>query len=75
MAEHSGLSQFTVGRSWRQFPLKAHRADTFELSTDPLFIETVYDVFGLHSVDEKLLSAIGAQDTTPRAHELGRPQA
>ncbi|MFF1300892.1 MULTISPECIES: hypothetical protein [unclassified Streptomyces] len=71
-----------------------------------MFIEKVYDVVGLHSVDGKpqiqalgrsppvlpimpgmpeqrthattsatLLSVIGAQDSIPRAHELGRPQA
>ncbi|MFI5475539.1 hypothetical protein ACIA6D_35720 [Streptomyces cacaoi] len=39
MAEHSGLSKSTVGRIWRQFQLKPHLADTFKLSTDPLFVE------------------------------------
>jgi transposase-like protein len=63
MAEHSGLSKSTVGRIWRQFQLKPHLADTFKLSTDPLFVEKVYDVVGLYfnppegavvlSVDEK----------------------
>ncbi len=47
MAEHSGLSKSTVGRIWRQFQLKPHLADTFKLSTDPLFVEKVYDVVGL----------------------------
>ncbi|MFE1287425.1 helix-turn-helix domain-containing protein [Streptomyces sp. NPDC058751] len=37
----------TVGRIRRQFQLKPHLADTFELSTDPLFAEKVYDVAGL----------------------------
>ncbi|WP_327241044.1 IS630 family transposase [Streptomyces sp. NBC_01318] len=46
-----------------QFQLKPHLADTFKLSTDPLFVEKVYDVVGLYfnppegavvlSVDEK----------------------
>ena len=63
MAEHSGLSKSTVGRIWRKFQLKPHLADTFKLSTDPLFVEKVYDVVGLYfnppegavvlSVDEK----------------------
>ena len=48
MAEHSGLSKSTVGRIWRQFQLKPHLADTFKLSTDPLFIEKVYDIVGLY---------------------------
>src|ERR1039457_3069737 len=29
-------------------PLKPHLADTFKLSTDPLFVEKVYDVVGLY---------------------------
>lgn len=63
MAERSGLSASTIGRIWRAFDLKPHRAETFKLSTDPLFVEKVYDVVGLYlnppeaavvlSVDEK----------------------
>jgi len=63
MAERSGLSASTIGRIWRAFDLKPHRTDTFKLSTDPLFVEKVYDICGLYlnppeaavvlSVDEK----------------------
>jgi transposase-like protein/transposase len=63
MAQRSGMSKSTVGRIWRKFQLKPHLADTFKLSTDPLFIEKVHDVVGLYfnppdgavvlSVDEK----------------------
>jgi hypothetical protein len=63
MARHSGLSKSTVGRIWGQFQPKPHLADTFKLSTDPLFVEKVYNVVGLYfnppegavvlSVDEK----------------------
>ena len=45
------------------FGLQPHRTDTFKLSTDPLFVEKVYDIVGLYlnppemavvlSVDEK----------------------
>jgi transposase len=48
MAERSGLSKSTIGRIWRMFELKPHRADTFKLSTDPLFVEKVVDVVGLY---------------------------
>ena len=48
MAQRSGLSRSTVGRIWRDFGLKPHRAETFKLSTDPLFIEKVVDVVGLY---------------------------
>ncbi len=63
MAQRSGLSKSTIGRIWRAFELKPHRADTFKLSNDPLFVEKVYDICGLYlnppeaavvlSVDEK----------------------
>jgi transposase len=48
MAARSGLSKSTVGRIWRDFGLKPHRAETFKLSTDPLFVEKVVDVVGLY---------------------------
>jgi transposase len=63
MAAHSGLSRSTVGRIWKAFRLQPHRAETFKLSRDPLFIDKVRDVVGLYidpperaivlSVDEK----------------------
>lgn len=48
MAERTGLSKSTIGRIWRDFGLKPHLADTFKLSTDPLFVEKVVDVVGLY---------------------------
>jgi len=46
MAKRSGLSKSTIGRIWRDFGLKPHLADTFKLSTDPLFVDKVVDVVG-----------------------------
>jgi transposase len=48
MAKRSGLSRTTIGRIWKAFELKPHRVDGFKLSTDPLFVEKVYDVVGLY---------------------------
>ena len=48
MAQRTGLSKSTIGRIWKAFDLKPHRADTFKLSKDPLFVEKVYDVVGLY---------------------------
>jgi transposase len=72
MAKASGLSQSAVGRIWRAFGLQPHHAETFKLSTDPLFIEKVRDIVGLYlnppdralvlCVDEK--SQIQALDRT-----------
>ncbi len=72
MAKACGLSQSSVSRIWRAFALQPHRAETFKLSKDPLFIEKVRDIVGLYlnppdramvlCVDEK--SQIQALDRT-----------
>ena len=72
MAKKLGVSQSTVSRVWRAFGLQPHRAETFKLSTDPLFVEKVRDIVGLYlnpptkamvlCVDEK--SQIQALDRT-----------
>lgn len=72
MAQRGGVSRSTVNRIWRAFGLQPHRAETFKLSTDPLFIEKVRDIVGLYlnpperalvlCVDEK--SQIQALDRT-----------
>ena len=48
MAKRSGLSQSAVSRIWRAFTLQPHRAETFQLSKDPLIIEKVRDIVGLY---------------------------
>jgi transposase-like protein len=48
MAERSGLSASTIGRIWKAFELKPHRAEGFKLSNDPLFVDKVFDVVGLY---------------------------
>jgi hypothetical protein len=44
MAAHAGLSKSTVGRIWKAFRIQPHRAETFKLSKDPLFVDKVRDV-------------------------------
>src|SRR5919197_4407678 len=70
MAKRTGLSKSTIGRIWKAFDLKPHRAEGFKLSNDPLFVEKVYDIVGLYlnppeaavvlSVDEKSRAPRGA---------------
>src|SRR5499425_1285901 len=57
MAKRCGLSQSAVSRIWRAFALQPHRAETFQLSKDPLFIEKVRDIVGLylHPPDKALV--------------------
>jgi transposase len=72
MARRSGISTSSVGRIWRAFGLQPHRAETFKLSQDPLFVDKVRDIVGLYlnppdhalvlCVDEK--SQIQALDRT-----------
>jgi transposase len=72
LAAHLGLSQHAVWRTWQAFGLQPHRQEKFKLSTDPQFVEKVYDICGLYlnpperavvlCVDEK--SQIQALDRT-----------
>jgi len=72
LARKLKVSQSTVSRVWRAFGLQPHRAESFKLSTDPLFIDKVRDIVGLYlnpptqamvlCVDEK--SQIQALDRT-----------
>lgn len=85
MAREVGMSQSAISRIWRTFELQPHRATTFKLSTDPLFIEKVRDVVGLYlsppdralvlCVDEK--SSIQALDRTQPLlpMRVGHPEA
>ncbi|GAB1331993.1 IS630 family transposase [Streptomyces sennicomposti] len=48
MAAATGMSQSAISRIRRAFALAPHRSQTFKLSTNPLFIDEVRDVVGLH---------------------------
>lgn len=48
MAKRAGLSQSGITRIWRALGLQHHRSASFELSTDPLFVDKVRDIVGLY---------------------------
>ena len=48
MAQNTGMTQTAVSRIWRAFGLKPHKVDYWKLSTDPNFIDKLYDVVGLY---------------------------
>lgn len=48
MAAKAGISNERVARIWQSFGLKPHRVESFQLSTDPFFVEKVRDVVGLY---------------------------
>jgi transposase len=82
MAKASGINQTAISRIWRAFSLAPHRAETFKLSKDPLFIDKVRDIVGLYMnpperalvlcVDEK--SQIQALDRTAPLLPMGPGQ-
>jgi transposase len=73
MAQRSGLSKSSIGRIWRAFELKPHRADGFKLSTDPLFVEKVHDVVGLY-VDPPESAVVLCVDEKSQVQALSRWQ-
>lgn len=73
MAERSGLSRSTVGRIWRSFELKPHRAETFKLSNDPFFMEKVHDVVGLY-LDPPEAAVVLCVDEKSQVQALARSQ-
>jgi len=84
MAAATGMSQSAVSRIWRTFNLAPHRSESFELSTDPCFVDKVRDIVGLYlnpperaivlCIDEK--SQVQALDRTQPLLPLapGRPE-
>ena len=48
MAAKTGFSHTTIRRIWAAFGLQPHRAQTFRLSNDPLFVDKVCDIVGLY---------------------------
>ena len=72
MAARTGLTQTAVSRIWRAFELKPHKVDYWKLSTDPHFVDKLYDVVGLYldpperalvlCVDEKSRAPRGADE-------------
>src|SRR4051795_3910633 len=73
MAERTGLSKSTIGRIWRDFGLKPHRADGFKLSNDPLLVEKVYDVVGLY-LQPPEAAVVLSVDEKSQVQALGRSQ-
>ena len=48
MARAAGLAASTIHRIWQASSLQPHRSETFNLSTDPWFVEKVRDIVGLY---------------------------
>src|ERR1019366_9216176 len=73
MAAEVGMSQTTIRRIWHAFGLQPHRADSFKLSTDPLFIEKVRDIVALY-LDPPERAAVLCVDEKSQIQALNRFQ-
>jgi transposase len=73
MAKKLGLSQSTISRIWRAFGLKPHRHETFQISSDPYFIEKVRDIVGLY-LSPPLNALVLCVDEKSQIQALNRTQ-
>ncbi len=73
LARATGMSKTTVGRIWNAFALKPHLAESFKLSTDPLFIDKVRDVVALY-LDPPERAAVLCVDEKSQIQALNRAQ-
>lgn len=74
MARKVGISHDRVAKIWRTFALQPHRSETFQLSTDPFFVEKVRDVVGLYmSPPENALVLCLDEKTQCQALERSQP--
>lgn len=73
MAEAMGMSQTSISLIWRAFGLQPHRAESFKLSTDPLFVEKVRDVVGLY-LDPPERAVVLCMDEKSQIQALARFQ-
>jgi transposase len=48
IAVRCGMSNERIARIWQAFGLQPHRSESFQLFTDPFFVEKVRDVVGLY---------------------------
>ncbi|MFC8720884.1 IS630 family transposase [Kitasatospora sp. NPDC057198] len=73
MAAATGMSQSAISRIRRAFALAPHRAETFKLSTDPLFIDKVRDVAGPY-LDPPERAPVLCADEKSQTQALDRSQ-
>jgi len=73
MAQATGMSQSTIVRIWSAFGLQPWRAESFKLSTDPLFIDKLYDICGLY-LDPPERAVVLCVDEKSQIQALDRAQ-
>ena len=73
MAASAGHSHTTIRRIWNAFGLQPHRAETFKLSRDPLFVDKVRDIVGLY-LSPPTHALVLCFDEKSQIHALDREQ-
>jgi transposase len=73
LAARTGLSQSTISRIWRAFGRKSHRAEGFQLSSDPLLIDKGRDIVGLY-LDPPNHALVLCVDEKSQTQALSRTQ-
>jgi transposase len=73
MAKATGMSQTAVSNIWRAFGLQPWRAESFKLSTDPLFVEKVRVVVALY-LDPPERAVVLCVDEKSQIQALNRSQ-
>jgi transposase len=73
MAKATGMSQSAIVRIWHAFGLQPWRAESFKLSTDPLFIDKLYDICGLY-LDPPERAVVLCVDEKSQIQALDRAQ-
>jgi hypothetical protein len=54
-----------VWRTWQAFGLAPHRQEKFKLSSDPQFVEKVYDICGLYLNPPERAVVLCVDEETP----------
>jgi transposase len=74
LARRMGLNQTRITRIWRTFGLKPHLSESFQLSTDPEFVEKLRDVIGVY-LNPPTTAAVFCVDEKTQIQALNRRQA
>ena len=74
MAEAMGMSQTSIGLIWRAFGLQPHRAESFKLSTDPLFVDESKTLWGSISIPLGERAVVLCVDESSQIQALARFQ-
>src|SRR5712664_3536435 len=74
IADETGVSKSTVHRIWQEFGLQPHRQKQFKLSSDPFFVEKVWDFLALYLTPPENAVVISVDQTTAiQALDLSQP--